>query len=39
MISYTFFGGAPFQVTQYIPSAVQQPHALRRDLRTGSVDG
>ena len=38
-ISYNFFGGAPFQVTQYIPSRFQQPHALRRDLRTGSVDG
>ena len=33
MISYTFFGGAPFHADAVHPQPVQQPHALRRDLR------
>ena len=39
MISYTFLGGAPSTHHAVHPEPVQQPHALRRDLRPGSVDG
>ena len=39
MISYTFFGGAALVDHAVHPEPVQQPHALRRVLRPGSVDG